>query len=328
MATTTTAPTAAGAEWKKNLSAHVICPECKEFPPNLEFPGSHETVCGSCGLVLADREIDIHSEWRTFSNDDQNNDDPSRVGETSNILLNGNQLETSIAGGATGAARQLYRAQNKLSSEKNNKALMAAYKEIGALCDGFNIQKIVADTAKYLFKIVDDHKAFKGKSQDAPRTFSEIFAVTKVSRKEIGRIYKSLEKFFTAQNIERTAIVGSDAGFKQTTSTKPSDLCERFGTFLGLDYRTWNAAATLSDKVTKDGDLAGRSPLSIVAACIYMISHLCGVPKSAKEISNVVGVSDGTIRGAYKQLYAERDRLLTDDFIAKVNGDKANLPQS
>ncbi|KAI7975274.1 hypothetical protein EIK77_007403 [Talaromyces pinophilus] len=343
MATTTAPPGVGAAKWEKNLSAHVICPECKEFPPNLEFPGSHETVCGSCGLVLADREIDIHSEWRTFSNDDQNNDDPSRVGETSNILLNGNQLETSIAGGATGAARQLYRAQNKLSSEKNNKALMAAYKEIGALCDGFNIQKIVADTAKYLFKIVDDHKAFKGKSQDviiagcifiacrqchAPRTFSEIFAVTKVSRKEIGRIYKSLEKFFTAQNIERSVQVGTDQGFKQTSSTKPSELCERFGSFLGLDYRTWRTAADLSDDVTNAGDLAGRSPLSIVAACLYLVSHLAGAPKSAKEISAVVGVSDGTIRGAYKQLYAEKDRLITDEIVAKANGDRANLPQS
>lgn len=219
---------AAGGLWKENLAAHLICPECKEVPPNLATPDSHETVCGSCGLVLADREIDQHSEWRTFSNDDQNNDDPSRVGDASNPLLNGNQLETSISFGAGGSrSRELHRAQNKMSSEKANKSLLAAYKEIGALCDGFNIQKNVADTAKYLFKIIDDAKAFKGKTQDViiagcifiacrqckvPRTFTEIFAVTKVSRKEIGRIYKALEKFFTAQNLERINSVVSSGG--------------------------------------------------------------------------------------------------------------------
>lgn len=227
MATVAPGARAEAAPWRKNLAAHLICPECKEVPPNLEFPDSHETVCGSCGLVLADREIDMHSEWRTFSNDDQNNDDPSRVGDAANPLLNGNQLETQIAGGASGQSRQLYRAQNKQSSEKTNKSLLAAYKEIGALCDGFNIQKNVADTAKYLFKIVDDAKAFKGKSQDViiagcifiacrqckvPRTFTEIFAVTKVTRKEIGRIYKALEKFFTAQNLERINSVVSSGG--------------------------------------------------------------------------------------------------------------------
>lgn len=338
------------SQWKKNLSAHVICPECKEVPPNLEFPGSHETVCGSCGLVLADREIDMHSEWRTFSNDDQNNDDPSRVGDVSNPLLNGDQLETQIASGGSGRVRDLYRAQNKQSSEKSNKALLAAYKEIGALCDGFSIQKNVADTAKYLFKIVDDAKAFKGKSQDViiagcifiacrqckvPRTFTEIFAVTKVSRKEIGRIYKALEKFFTAQNLERHNSVVSNGGvpdpndtYTATTSTKPSDLCNRFCNLLGLPYPVVSTSSALSDRVTTMGDLAGRSPLSIVAACIYMAAHLMGEGKSAKEIAGVAHVSDGTIRGAYKQLYAERERLIDPEWIKNGKGDLKNLPAS
>ena len=54
------------------------------------------------------------------------------------------------------------------------------------------------------------------------------------------------------------------------------------------------------------GDLAGRSPLSVAAACIYMASYLLGKPKTPKEISMVAGVSDGTIRTAYKYLYQER----------------------
>ncbi|KAJ5287968.1 cyclin-like protein [Penicillium angulare] len=339
----------AGAAWKKNLSATLICPECQDNPPNLEFPDSHETVCGTCGLVLADREIDMHSEWRTFSNDDQNNGDPSRVGEAPSEL-HGQPLETSIASGASGRARDLYRAQNKQSNEKSNKALLAAYKEIGSLCDGFGIQKNVADTAKYLFKIVDDAKAFKGKSQDViiagcifiacrqckvPRTFTEIFAVTKVSRKEIGRIYKALEKFFTAQNVERNAAVVSNGGvvdqsdnYTATTSTKPSDLCSRFCNLLDLPYQVTSVSSSLSDRVTSDGDLAGRSPLSIVAACIYMASYLMGHGKSAKEVSAVAHVSDGTIRGAYKQLYAERERLINPEWVKDGKGDLANLPVS
>ncbi|KAJ5960336.1 Transcription factor TFIIB [Penicillium vulpinum] len=350
MATPALAKPEVAAPWKKNLSAHLVCPECKEDPPNLEFPDSHETVCGSCGLVLADREIDLHSEWRTFSNDDQNNDDPSRVGDASNPLLNGAQLETSIASGGSGRARDLYRAQNKQSGEKANKALLAAYKEIGALCDGFNIQKTVADTAKYLFKMVDDAKAFKGKSQEViiagcifiacrqckvPRTFTEIFAVTKVTRKEIGRIYKALEKFFTTQNVERHNAAlengethDSAGDYNATTSTKPSDLCNRFCNLLDLPYQVTSVSVSLSDRVTAMGDLAGRSPLSIVAACIYMASFLMGHGKSAKEISQVAHVSDGTIRGAYKQLYAERERLVDPEWIKGGKGDMGKLPVS
>ena len=206
--------------WRENLNMHVICRECKEVPPNIveEF-SSGDMVCGSCGLVLGDRIVDTRSEWRTFSNDDGANDDPSRVGDVKNDLLNGDQLTTTIAfGDGLGKSRDLHRAQNKSTHDKSNKTLLAAYKEIGALCDAWNIPKNVSDTAKHLFKMVNDAGAFRGKSQEAiiagcifiacrqckvPRTFREIFALTKVSKKEIGRIFKALEKFFAAQNKEK-----------------------------------------------------------------------------------------------------------------------------
>lgn len=216
--------------WRENLNMQMICRDCKEFPPNLveEF-SSGDMVCGSCGLVLGDRIVDTRSEWRTFSNDDQGNDDPSRVGDGANPLLNGSQLQTNIGygDGASGRTRELHRAQNRATHDKATKGLLAAYKEIGALCDAWNIPKNVSDTAKHLFKMVDDAKAFKGKSQDAiiagcifialrqckvPRTFREVFALTKVSKKEIGRIFKALEKFFAQQNKERLDAVVQSGG--------------------------------------------------------------------------------------------------------------------
>lgn len=208
--------------WKENLNMQMTCRECKEFPPNLveEF-SSGDMVCGSCGLVLGDRIVDTRSEWRTFSNDDQGNDDPSRVGDGANPLLNGSQLQTSISfgDGSSSRTRDLHRAQNKSTHDKSTKGLLAAYKEIGALCDAMSIPKNVSDTAKHIFKMVNDAGAFRGKSQDTiiagsifiacrqckvPRTFREICALTKVSKAEIGRIFKALEKFFAMQNKERT----------------------------------------------------------------------------------------------------------------------------
>lgn len=42
-------------EWTEDLNVLFMCPDCKEVPPNLieEF-SSGDTVCGSCGRVLAD----------------------------------------------------------------------------------------------------------------------------------------------------------------------------------------------------------------------------------------------------------------------------------
>lgn len=73
------------------------------------------------------------------------------------------------------------------------------------------------------------------------------------------------------------------------------------------------------------GDLAGRSPLSIAAACIYMASFLIGRPKTPKDISQVAGVSDGTIRTAYKFLYQEREKLIEKEWLTG-NITMDNLP--
>lgn len=212
-------------EWSENLNMSMICKDCREVPPNLveEF-SSGDMVCGSCGLVLGDRIVDTRSEWRTFANDDQGNDDPSRVGDGPNMLLNGSQLTTSIAfQEGNSRSRDLNRSQIKASNDKSTKGLLAAYKEIGAHCDAVSIPKNVSDVAKHLFKLVDDAKAFKGKSQEAivagcifiacrqcgvPRTFREIYALTKVSKKDIGRTFKALEKFF-AQNSANSEIAAA-----------------------------------------------------------------------------------------------------------------------
>jgi transcription initiation factor TFIIB len=128
-------------EWTDDLNVFLICPDCKENPPNLveEFSAG-DTICGSCGRVLADRIIDTRSEWRTFSNDDQGNDDPSRIGDAANPLLHGSQLQTEIGFGDGGMrARDLSRAHNKSNHDKANKALQAAFGQIS--CELMTLKK-------------------------------------------------------------------------------------------------------------------------------------------------------------------------------------------
>ena len=58
-----------------------------------------------------------------------------------------------------------------------------------------------------------------------------------------------------------------------------------------------------------------------------MSSYLMGVGKTAKEISNVCGVSDGTIRTSYKLLYPVREELVDKKWLTKEKGaDMKRLP--
>ena len=83
----------------------------------------------------------------------------------------------------------------------------------------------------------------------------------------------------------------------------------------------------LADKMSTVGSLAGRSPLSAAAACIYFASHLMGYGKTAKEVSAVAGVSDGTIRTSYKLLEAEKAKLIDPEWLKVEKADINLLPK-
>lgn len=338
-------------EWRENLNVRLICADCRVDPPELrEDHQSGDLICADCGLVLQQRFIDTSSEWRTFSNDDQGNDDPSRVGDGPNALLNGAQLATNIAFDGGGArSRELNRAQNKTNLDKGNKALLQAYKQIGALCEGWQLPSSVSDTAKHLYKQADESKLFKGKSQEAliagcvflacrrngvPRSFREVMELTKVSKKEIGRTFKLLENFLQNKDKGTTGttqvgpggVVSYNTQYKATTTADPGDLCNRYCNLLEMSNNASIVAIAIASNMKEAGALAGRSPLSAAAACIYMAAHLMSEPKSPKEISDIAKVSDGTIRQAYKTLYLDRNKLLTEDIMNR-GADPSKLPK-
>ncbi|KAF2091090.1 cyclin-like protein [Saccharata proteae CBS 121410] len=336
-------------EWRPNYQDTRMCPDCKEFPPNIveEFANGDQ-ICASCGLVVEQRIVDTRSEWRTFSNDDQNGDDPSRVGDAQNFLL-----DSTISSGVmvtkndkSASARDLSRAHNKISGDnKSNRQLMNGYRAIQQYSDRWSLLPQVVESAKHLYKMVDDKRVFKGKSTDAlvagcifiacrqakqPRSFRELHELTQVSKKEIGRTFKLLDNFCNKENknTATTTVGGLVLGANQyetVESTKPAELIIRHASKLNLTTRTRMLAQQLAEQMHNIGALAGRSPLSAAGACIYMVCHYMGQPRSPKEIAAAVDVSDGTIRTAYKLLYHERKKLGIEDWN-EPGGDLARLP--
>ncbi|KAJ1964538.1 transcription initiation factor IIB [Dipsacomyces acuminosporus] len=312
------------------LNVTLMCPDCRSPVPNIieEF-ASGDLVCGDCGLVLGDRIIDTRSEWRTFANDE--GDDPSRVGNAANPFLDGAQLDTVIARGGdhgSGLARDLNRIHGRSTAQRHERNLVQAYKEISALCDAYDLPKVIGDVAKQLYKKVEDDNLQRGKNTDAiiaaciflacrqegvPRTFREICALTKVDRKDIGRTFKFLK---------------GKLGTTETAATTSSDdLILRFCSNLTLNMETQRIAELLSQKAKDMDKIAGKSPVSIASACIYMASYLTGNGKDARTISGIAGVGEATIKTTYKILYASRHDLVTPDILARsTKASMSNLP--
>jgi transcription initiation factor TFIIB len=60
------------------------------------------------------------------------------------------------------------------------------------------------------------------------------------------------------------------------------------------------------------GTLAGKSPISLVASCLYLVSLLSNDPKSAKSVAEIAGCTEATLKNAYKLLYEDRDELVKE----------------
>ncbi len=65
---------------------------------------------------------------------------------------------------------------------------------------------------------------------------------------------------------------------------------------------------------------SGRGPLGVAAASVYIASNLCGRRRTQKDISNVVGVTEVTIRNRYKEMSEELGINLNgkEEFVVEI----------
>lgn len=90
------------------------------------------------------------------------------------------------------------------------------------------------------------------------------------------------------------------AGPPTSSSSSASGLITRYCNYLGLTVPIQLASSFVVSRVTEEGILDGRSPITIAASSILFTCAIFGVNKSAREISDVAGVQDSTIKNGYK----------------------------
>lgn len=344
--------------WREDLNITLMCSDCKLNPPLL-IEENADTICGSCGKVLDERLVSYESEWRTFASEEGKGDDPNRVGEADNDLLYGAQ-GTTIGGSGPNIskeARKLKKAQALQNEDKNNRVLQSGYSQIESWCDANNLTKQVKDSAKQYYKRAYDANFSKGKNTTGilagclftacrqckvARSFTDIMNLTKVPKKELGRLFKQLSSFLEKDSDAKMQAIAEGggianvktSGFTSVDSTQAKDLIIRYCGMLGMPFRVEVVATKLAQSALNIKELASRSPLSTAGACIYFAARLYNQALTTPEISSVIGVSDATIKNSYKYLTAEKEKLVDPSWLGpqdkqgQLVGSLDNLPAS
>ncbi|GMT13765.1 hypothetical protein PFISCL1PPCAC_5062, partial [Pristionchus fissidentatus] len=290
----------------------LTCPD-HPYAHLIEDHRAGDVICPECGLVVGDRLVDVGTEWRSFSNE-KSGTDPSRVGAPENSLMGGGDLSTSIAVGfgSSDGDQSLANAQRR-SANNSDRQMRDGMALIREMSDRIHLASTIQDRAARVFNQVLKDKILKGKNiraqiaaclfracreEAVPRTIKEITAIAGVPDRDIRKCYKLI-----ARNTENN--------FQLVTS---ADYMSRWCAHLDLPHSIQIAAGHIA-KMAKELDfVAGRSPISIAAASIYMASQASATKKTAAEVSSVTGAAEVTVKTTYKLLRPEVDRLFPEGF--------------
>ncbi|HIQ51491.1 MAG TPA: hypothetical protein EYH54_06005 [Nautiliaceae bacterium] len=282
------------------------CPECGSTDLIYD-PEKGEVVCVRCGAVIEENIVDLKKEWRSFEEGDQ-----SRARATGHITYTkaDQGIGTSISGSLNKYAHEtrtkmlrLKKWQSRIgsSTEKNLKVAMNDLKKI---IDLLRLPQSVAEEASYIYTLAAQKGLVRGRNIDSvvvasiyialrkmniPRTLDEIASVTGITKKEISKVYRLLSKELKIK----------------IKPIDPTDYIYRFANLLHLKQETLELALDLLKKAQEKKLVAGRSATGIAAAILYIASELTKERKTQKEIAEVAGVTEVTIRNRYRELIKE-----------------------
>ena len=285
------------------------CPECAGI--NLFWnKDKGEIICKDCGLVIEDKMVDFSQEWREFDSDEA--DKKRRTGAPMTYTQYDQGLGTEV-----GQKADLYklasRDKNKFfrlrkwqyristAIERNLKLALAELKRVSSY---LKLPKSVEEEAARIYTLAVQRGLVRGRSMesvvagslyascrrhDVPRTLDELSEASGIEKKEVGRTYR-----FVTRELGITIL-----------PSNPADYIARFATSLKLTAETQSKAIELLERAQKAELTSGRGPTGIAAAALYVATLLHGEKRTQREVADVAGVTEVTIRNRYKELLEE-----------------------
>ena len=305
------------------------CPECESI--NLVHDDQvGEIICRDCGLLIEEKMVDTGQDaggqfdksekkgrgGAPISRQKFDQGLTTTVGEISDIY----RLES----GQTRKFLRLKKWQERVSTsiERNLRLAMAELRRVSSF---LTLPSVVRDEAARVYQFVIQRGLVRGRSMESviaaciyaacrsyniPRTLDEIATASDVARKEIGRTYRFIIR---------------KLGIKVKPSS-PKDYISRFSSILNLSPRAQNEALKILRKADISELTSGRGPAGIAAAALYVSALMNDEKKTQREVADVAGITEVTIRNRYKELIEKLG--IEDKLKAKEVASKSKKAQS
>jgi transcription initiation factor TFIIB len=275
---------------------------------------SGEIICNRCGIVVVRDLEDTKKIWH--KTEDNGND--TRNGNPSSLTLYDQGLTTKIGNTNRDASGnvinsmmmvRLNRMKNLDKRSQINKSarnLGRAFRQLDSLKDKLGLSNAVIEKTAYIYRKVQEAGLVRGRKVNTvlgaslyvacrefeiPRTLREISLVNNEKYRETSRVYRQIVLHLG----------------KQVPRINLFSYVEKVGKKAKLQEKNIRDALRLMKRVQETGLSAGKEPMGIVGAVIYL-----SLPKSDENIrqriitqaiiADAAGVSEVTIRNVYKEI--------------------------
>ena len=275
---------------------------------------SGESICNRCGIVVVRDLEDTKKIWHKT----EDNGNYTRNGNPSSLTLYVQGLTTKIGNTNRDASgnvinslmmTRLNRMKNLDKRSQINKSarnLGRAFRQLDSLKDKLGLSNAVIEKTAYIYRKVQEAGLVRGRKVNTvlgaslyvacrefeiPRTLREISAVNNEKYRETSRVYRQIVLHLG----------------KQVPRINLFRYVEKVGKKAKLEEKNIREALRLMKKVQETGLSAGKEPMGIVGAVIYL-----SLPKSDENIrqriitqaiiADAAGVSEVTIRYVYKEI--------------------------
>ncbi len=271
-----------------------------------------ETICAGCGLVLHEQTMDKGPEWRAFTQEEK--ESRSRVGVPTSYSVHDKGLSTGIGPVDRDAFGRMLPLSTRLQMWRLRKwqirsrvhssvdrNLAQAMAELDRLSDKAYIPGPVKERAAVIYRKALDKGLVRGRSiaaiaaasiyaacriTDTPRTLREIAEASLVDRKDVARCYRLLLRELDVQMPISDPL------------TYISKIAER----AGITGETQGLAVKILHEASKKRVAAGKDPMGLAAAVLYIACKQNDEQKTQKEIAKAANVTEVTVRNRYKTL--------------------------
>ena len=281
-----------------------------------------ETVCGTCGLVLHEQMMDKGPEWRAFTQEEK--ESRSRVGIPTSYSVHDKGLSTAIGRVDRDAfGRKLplttrlqmwrlrkWQIRSRVHSSVDRN-LAQAMSELDRLSDKVYIPGPVKEKAAVVYRKSLDKGLVRGRSiaaiaaaalyaacrtTETPRTLREIADASLVDKKDVARCYRLLLRELDIH----------------MPIADPLTYISKIAEKTGISGQTQGLAIKILNEARRKGSAAGKDPMGLAAAALYIACLQRDEKKTQKDIAEAAGVTEVTVRNRYKTLKRQLGLELPD----------------